>query len=187
VKPAEKLLLFLGRFCEEKRPQLMLDALEQLPANWRGLFVGHGPLEHALREQASGLTPGRCHFMPPTSAVGDLLAAADCLLLPSRYEGMPLVLLEAWLAGLPTVTTRFAFIEEIEQLHGPLGETVSLEAPNGGELAVAVERTQARECCSHARQVVWQHYTAAAMAQRWEEYLAAVVGTWDKLRACRYA
>jgi glycosyltransferase involved in cell wall biosynthesis len=170
-----RLLLFLGRFSEEKRPQLVLEALQRLPATWQGLLVGHGPMQGWLEEQIGRRTPGRCRLLPPSTAVGDLLAAADCLLLPSRYEGMPLVLLEAWLAGLPTVATRFGFLDEIQRLHGRLSEAVSLEGPSAEELAAAVQRATAARYADHARRTAWRHYTAGAMAQRWEEYLAAVV------------
>jgi len=89
---------------------------------------------------------------------------------------MPLVLLDAWLAGLPTVATRFGFIDEIEERHGPLSETVPLEAPSGEALAAAIGRASAtRRFVDDARRTVWRHYTAGAMAARWEAYLAAVV------------
>ena len=59
------------------------------------------PLFDYLKERAGGHV--RLHGPYPTAAVSDILAGTDLVLLPSWYEGLPLVLVEAMLQGVPFV------------------------------------------------------------------------------------
>ncbi len=124
----------------------------------------------------------RTRILGPLSHVGDALAAADVLAIPSRYEGMPLALIEAWLAGTPAVTTPIGFVREAEAMHGTLCE-VAPQDPSAALLAGAIQRAanapHASLRTAHARKIAWQYYTAAAMAQRWEEFLHEAVRIWD--------
>lgn len=174
VTEKDRVALFLGRFDEVKGPLRLIDALPHLPAEWKAVFHGHGPLLSQLRSRAQKCEQ-RCRILAPVSQVGDALAAADVLVMPSRHEGMPLSLVEAWLAGLPAVTTRFAFVEEAQRMHGPLGTTVPLNA-TAEQLADAISNASSKHAC-RAREVAWNRYTAAAMAQRWEEFLQAVLAS----------
>ena len=82
----------------------------------------------------------RTRILGPLSHVGDALAAADVLAIPSRYEGTPLALIEAWLAGTPVVTTPIGFVREAEAMHGTLCE-VAPQDPTGAQLARAIRRS----------------------------------------------
>ncbi len=77
------------------------------------LLVGEGPLRDELERLAArlGIAP-KVHFAGQRSDVPDLLTAADLLVLPSRWEGMPNVVLEAMAAGLPIVATDVEGVRE---------------------------------------------------------------------------
>ena len=160
--------LFLGRFEEVKGFDRLFVAAKHLPANWKIVAHGHGSLQSQIANRKSQI-----EIRPPLNHVGDALASADVLVMPSRHEGMPLTLIEAWLAGTPVVATPFGFIQEATQMHGRLCEVVS-QNPSGKELADGIVRAAGGRFVDHARQIAWNHYTAAAMAQRWEEYLYEV-------------
>jgi glycosyltransferase involved in cell wall biosynthesis len=69
------------------------------------IFAGPGELEE-LRAQAARLgVDRRVRVLGPRDDVPRLLAAADFLLLPSRWEGMPYVVMEAMAAAKPVVAT----------------------------------------------------------------------------------
>jgi glycosyltransferase involved in cell wall biosynthesis len=74
--------------------------------------VGEGPLEGALRARAAGL-PVRFHGAQPPARVAELMREADVFVLPSRFENLPVVLLEAMACGLPVVATRVGGVPEI--------------------------------------------------------------------------
>jgi glycosyltransferase involved in cell wall biosynthesis len=62
--------------------------------------------------QQQGLT-GRIHFLGQRNDVRAWMARSELLLLPSRYEGMPNVILEAMAEGLPVVSTRVEGVAEL--------------------------------------------------------------------------
>lgn len=107
--PAGPLLVgFLGRLSAQKDPLRLLDAFAHLLETWRGptpelAIAGTGPLEGEARAYAQRRRIAeRVHWLghqPPER----LLPAIDVLCMPSRYEGMPYVLLEAGSAGVPIV------------------------------------------------------------------------------------
>ena len=71
------------------------------------VFVGNGGLLPALRRRAAALgIDGRVHFTGWRPNVESLMAASEMLVLPSRWEGMPNVVLEAMAAGKPVVATQ---------------------------------------------------------------------------------
>jgi predicted dehydrogenase/glycosyltransferase involved in cell wall biosynthesis len=100
-------LLMAGRFAEQKGHALMLDALPAiLAAQPRAtlLLAGDGPLLwDVARDVAARGLAGAVRMMGHRPDLPELMAAADLLVLPSRFEGLPLVALEAMAAGLPVV------------------------------------------------------------------------------------
>jgi glycosyltransferase involved in cell wall biosynthesis len=77
---------------------------------WR--FQGWGPGEAVLRAAAAALAPGAI-TVAGRAPLRDALAVSDVLLLPSRYEGLPLVALEATALGWPVVASRSAGLNEL--------------------------------------------------------------------------
>ncbi|MBN1779887.1 glycosyltransferase [bacterium] len=70
------------------------------------VFIGDGPLHLRLEKQAAGLNVAdRVHFLGFRDNVNVLLNNLDLFVLPSLYEGLPNVVLEAMACGLPVVAT----------------------------------------------------------------------------------
>lgn len=95
----EPVVLFAGRLVEKKGVGIVLDVCRRLP-NVRFIVTGDGPLRARLSEAPPNVAWYR------TVAPEDMPAyyhAADCLLLPSHGEGLPLVVQEAMASGLPVV------------------------------------------------------------------------------------
>ncbi len=126
--PGRRALLYLGRLDEQKGLNwlfgILPDILSKLPSHDL-LLVGDGPQRPQLERAASGSTVSdRIHFLGYRRHVPEILAASDLLLLPSRWEGMPNVVLEAMASRKPIVTTR---VEGISELLGPQTEAQSVE------------------------------------------------------------
>jgi len=115
-------VLCIGRFTPQKRHRTLLIALARLKR--RGIaprvqLVGTGPREMSIRRLATRLgLDGTVEFLGQRGDVATLMAAADLLVLPSAFEGLPLVVLEAMSAGLPVVATRIGgTLEALGQDH----------------------------------------------------------------------
>lgn len=111
LPPEAKLLLTVARMTEQKGHRYLLDALPQIldaAPEVYFLWVGEGPLEEELRQQAEALPIDPSHLILAgrRSDVPRLLAAADLFVLPSLFEGLPLVILEALANNVPIVATR---------------------------------------------------------------------------------
>lgn len=165
IPVGKRVALYLGRFSPEKRPELLEQALDFLPADWMAVYAGTGfPADmHSPRNL----------ILPFQEHPGDLLAAADVFVLPSRTEGHPIALNEAWLASIPTVYCRWDFAEEMERKHlGPLGVVVPVDvAPQNLAHAIEHARYMSAAQLEHVRSVAWNHYTAPRMAAAWEQLI----------------
>ena len=105
-----RIALFLGRLdTGQKGLDRLAAAIErtgsQRLAGWTFLFVGDGP-GRALLERLASRSGLDIRLVPWTDQPDMYLAAADVLLLPSRFEGLPLVLLEAMHSRLPVLASR---------------------------------------------------------------------------------
>jgi glycosyltransferase involved in cell wall biosynthesis len=114
-----RVVLTVARFTEQKDYHGLLDAVPAVIAREpRALFVwvGIGPLENAMHKAVHerGLDQ-HVVFLGQRSDVPDLMAAADLFVLPSRFEGLPLVVLEAMAFGLPVIGTRVCGTAEVVQ------------------------------------------------------------------------
>jgi glycosyltransferase involved in cell wall biosynthesis len=110
LSPADRVLVYHGRYDHEKGIARMLDAVRLLLADgarWHLACAGVGPLDTLLAQAAAGWGKGRIHdfgYLSPEQVVS-LLQASDLGLLCSDFEGLSNGLLEALAAGLPVVAT----------------------------------------------------------------------------------
>ncbi len=136
-------VLFVGRLAPQKAPEVLLDAvplvLERFP-DVHFLLVGDGPLKPLLQQRLATLEEPfkeKVHLVGRQPNAVAFLKSAACLVLPSRWEGIPNVVLEAMAVGTPVVATR---VEGVEELLGnnERGLLVPLDSPT--QLAEAICR-----------------------------------------------
>ena len=70
-----------------------------------GVWIGDGELAGAVRRRAAADPAVRLILPGERADVPDLLPAFDIFALPSRYEGLPTVIVEAMMCGVPVVAT----------------------------------------------------------------------------------
>ena len=136
IDPDARLLLAVGNLVSVKGIDVLLRALQEISntAPWQLALVGDGTVRRALESQAeaAGLAD-QVRFVGRV-AHGELATwyrAADLLVLPSRSEGVPNVLLEALACGLPFVASRVGGVPEIapdESWLVPPGDVPALSA-----------------------------------------------------------
>ena len=128
VGPHATLAVVVGLLNVAKGQDLALEALA-MPGleSVELLLVGHGECEAALRRQARELgIERRVHFLGFRTDVPAILAAADLVVLPSRWEGLPYAVLEGLAAGKAVVATPVpGAVEVLEGGAGFLAQEVS--------------------------------------------------------------
>lgn len=99
-------ILFVGRIIKLKRLDLLIDVLARFDEGLVELIViGSGPLDQELRVRAETRLGGHVTWLGrrPHNEIPGLMAQADCLVLPSRYDGWGAVVSEALMAGTPAI------------------------------------------------------------------------------------
>ena len=116
--PAQaRTLLAVGRLHPQKGLMFLLEALAPLLPEWPDLhllLVGDGPQRDEIDACVrSHNWSGRIHLAGWQENVPGIMRAAEALVLPSLWEGMPNVVLEALAAGLVVIATRAEGVEEL--------------------------------------------------------------------------
>ena len=158
-------VLGVFRLNEEKRPLLFVEACAQIAArvgNVRFLVAGVGPFESAMRRRIEELDlMQKFVLLGRRDDVPDLMAISSLLLLTSSFEGMPNVVMEAQLSGLPVVASRVGGVSDC-MVDGETGYIVEPDDYEGfAERCVRIlsgsgaSEAARRTCCRvHARPVL---------------------------------
>ena len=102
-----KTVLCIARINPQKNPHLFIETARLLP-QYGFIWIGNQEsVEHL------GDIPSNCHFMGNMVNAGAYCAQADLLMLPSNYEGLPMVIIEAMSFGKPVVASDVGGVSEI--------------------------------------------------------------------------
>lgn len=172
---------YVGRLSSEKGPDLFLDALIPLCLRYpqlHAVMLGDGPELPALRAriEAAGLCkrirlPGFQHDM--RAWMGRL----DALVISSRTEGTPMILLEAMQDGVPVVAFGVGGIPDVIEhgRSGLLARPLAVDELAAQLAALIDDPAQADELIAQARHTQRERYHLPTLAQRWAQvYLGAV-------------
>ncbi len=115
VAPEGRHIGWVGRLSGEKGPDLMLAALARVhDLTCRLSVIGEGPLRQGLEREAARIgAAGRIAWHGEIPGAARLLRAFDVVVLSSRTEGTPAVLLEAMAAGIPVVVTAVGGVPDV--------------------------------------------------------------------------
>ena len=181
--PEGPIVLFVGRLAWSKGPDLLLDAFvnisHRLPAH-QLVFVGtdEGMLTR-LRDtaRARGLA-GRVHF-PGYVGGGDkadAYHAAAVLVLPSRYEAMSIVALEAGASGTPVLLTEGCGFDEVSAVGGGVVAPATVAGLEAALTALLSDAGALTAMGGRLQTVVRARYTWPEVAQRHLDLFARVLG-----------
>lgn len=178
VQRGEVLLLAVGNLDKRKGHAVLLEALhrldqEQLPVRWRlAIAGGRGGDERPVLERyaAEHGMSDRIHILTHRDDVPNLQAAADVFVMPSLWEGLPLAVLEAMLAGNPIIASRTSGIPEavthdVEGLLVPPGDVTALASALRTVLVDPDARARLGDAALRRAQ---RQFTIATMADAYE-------------------
>lgn len=136
------------------------------------ILAGDGPLMAALQTEARSLGIGPfVHFLGARTDIPEILSALDLYCLPSRFEGMPISILEAMAAGCPVVATHVpGTVDVVEDGRTGvlvLGEDAQRLADQ--LLRVGADAELRRRLIDAARSHVAEHATSNAMLRHYAQ------------------
>jgi len=142
---AERTVVGVGRLVPQKAWHLLIEAAGSIEGA-DIVVAGTGELHEELAAQ-SAARGGRVRFLGPVDDVAAVLACADCFVSTSRWEGLPLTLLEALSLGVPAVSTAVDGVADV------ITEDAAVLVPPGDPAAVAREVQRVLDDPAHAAQL----------------------------------
>jgi glycosyltransferase involved in cell wall biosynthesis len=177
--PGEPVLTFIGALTPGKRPDRFIEVVAELRRqglHFRAQLIGDGPLGPSLQ---AGAAESGVELLGSRPDIAELLRSTDVMVFPSRPagEGMPGVLIEAGLSGVPVVATDAPGVSTIVAdgetgvivAHDDLSAMVSATSSllESAELRRAMGKA-ARQRCSDL-------FSLEAVARRWLEVLGPLL------------
>lgn len=103
-------MVIFGRFCLQKNHEFLIELFSSFIKkgnNSKLILIGNGPLENDIKEKVKKMNlQDNVIFKEVIKNVPEYLQAMDVLVMPSIYEGLPLVGVEAQAASLPCVFSK---------------------------------------------------------------------------------
>ncbi len=145
------------------------------------VIAGEGPLAGPLQKEAASLGIGESvHFIGPRLDIPELLQMFDLYVLPSLWEGLPMVLLEAMAAGCPVIATNVGGNSTVIT-HGYNGSLIEPRNPGllAAEIVKIASQPTVREAYRHrSREIIHRQYSIDTMVKKYEQlYLRTTVNT----------
>lgn len=117
----KKILLFVGRIEEVKGLELFVDTLLEMnrrePGFWNGVIVGRGTYEPVVKKYISDASAESLFYFSGPVFEQDKLRRiynrASILMIPSFYEGIPMVILESLACGTPVISTDVGGVKDL--------------------------------------------------------------------------
>lgn len=182
IEDGGALLLSVGRLVYQKGHEYLVQAmprvLNRFPAT-TAVICGEGALRPDLETQISDLgLNGRVKLLGNQNDIGKFLASADVFVLPSRWEGLPVALLEAMAAGLPVVATRVEGVDEVveDERQGLLVPPEDSDAVASALLQLIGDEGLRRQIGEAGRERVASLYTLDIMCDHYLSLMLKLVG-----------
>ena len=191
----EFLWMAVGRLEAVKDYPTLLRAMARAPENARLLILGTGPQEAELVKLAEQLgLKRRVQFLGFEPKVERWMQAVDGFVLSSRYEGLPMVLLEAGACGVPVVATdvpgtREVIVDGVNGWLARAGDPNNLHEAMARLMRMPLEERYAMGECAQRR--VIKEFSMDIVLNRWEQLyeslLAQKSATWRTRLTAREA
>ena len=168
------LLLSAGELNANKNHAEVLHALAQTgDSGIHYVIAGEGPLRKDLRELAERLGIGaQLHLVGYRHDMPELCRAADCFVLPSKREGLPVSLMEAAASGLPLICTRIRGCTDIAAVYPDCRLYGSGDIKTLAELLRGRPKRSEKGACGLPEEVFGIDAAAESSARLYKEILA---------------
>src|SRR2546422_5286487 len=181
TRPAEKVVLYVGRLVEEKGLHTLIEAFEILNQENVGatlIIAGEGPIKEELmtevRQRGLEEVIRITGFVDEATLIA-LYRSSNIFVLPSDYEPFGISVLEAMAARIPVVVSDVGGLSEIVE-HGVTGLKVQPRDPVS--LAASIRRLLEEE--SLARELTQKAYLMAGERYRWDHAAESTLRVYER-------
>ncbi|MEA2604698.1 MAG: hypothetical protein QOF89_5690 [Acidobacteriota bacterium] len=180
IAPGSFIAGFSGRLSEEKAPEAFLEIARHCRKDPRLVFLmtGAGPLTDQVRQRIEKMALGdSLRFLGQVEKVRDYMAAYDVLILPSRFDGRPVAVLESLALGVPVIASRVGALPDLVQegVTGFLCEPGDVEAFANRVRWLASHPEEHQRMKAAARAFAEEALDARQMFVRYEEAIRDVI------------
>lgn len=175
----EKRFICAARFQKEKGIDLLIKSFAKFCESddeWVLDIFGDGPLQNEMMKMACEYgVEHRLFFKGVTNNINEHYAVSGVLLLPSRWEGWPMVIMEAYEYGLPVIAYRVGNMDLIidHDVTGLLVEPYNTDLFAEAMLQIAHDNNARNELSLNARQKA-QDYNPDKIAEEWIDMIKGV-------------
>lgn len=171
-------IAIVGRLVPQKGHKKALQAISSLDKNlWELSIVGDGPLKLELQSWCKKYNiTEKVTFVPPTPKIEQVYARHDILLIPSQWEGLGIVAMEAMAAGRVVIAASVGGLKEIIQ-HKTTGLLCGEEVHSFTEAMewCVDHRQEALTLANQASHYAHAHFGVENMVQKYQEMYKSVV------------
>ncbi|ULO06387.1 glycosyltransferase family 4 protein [Paenibacillus sp. 19GGS1-52] len=194
LDPGSRYIITVGRLFEhQKGHSLLVEAVQQLKdiPDLKILIAGNGPDEHRLQEmiREKGLEDKIILLgsIRDKEVLANYYNASELFVLPSRYEGLPLVILEASACGLPTVAFNVMGVRGLVQngVNGLLAENLDPAALAASLSKLLGDPALCSELGEAAFQIVRSNYSEEIIGAKLNNLLLESLGLGAELTTLR--
>ncbi|AMQ57475.1 glycosyltransferase [Algoriphagus sanaruensis] len=175
-------LLFMGGFVPEKDPEWLLTIFYKNQNLWPNLnlvFMGKGYLENSLKSKIKDFgLEDRVYILPNQSNPFPILSQAAALVLPSKIEGLPAVILESMHCKIPVISYSVGGIPEVLKT----GETGWCIPPNDSHAFIkaiqevfSMEKEVKQKILDQAHQLVCTQYSLPQVSLQFEQFYKSLL------------
>ncbi len=182
LNDSDPVLGCVGNLRTEKNQKLLLKTLQVLNDRghrWQVVLVGDGPCRNELAQLANDLNVAdQVFFLGSRDDAEKIYPLFDVYVLPSRYEGLPLTLLEAMSAGVPVIGTSVLGIREVID-HEKNGLLVHDDDPSDLALTMIVlnnDSSLKKTLTAHAREFVECRFSLERFVDSYEQLFNKITG-----------
>jgi glycosyltransferase involved in cell wall biosynthesis len=176
------LLVAVARLAPQKGYPDLIEAMARLKSSGhsdlRLVVAGDGPLRSELEKLIGekGLE-NEVRLLGLYQGVGDLYAAADGFVLPSLWEGLGLVVLEAWCLGCPVAASSLPALREfvVDGENGVLFAAGDPGAIADGIVRLLEDRDRARRWAARGRSLVLERFSPNRIAKQYSDLFRQIL------------
>lgn len=167
----KRAVVFASRLHPQKRPLDFVELARRFASDPSVVFllIGEGPLEADINTEVARLGLPNLIRRPFYRPIADVLAVMDVLVLPSEYEGMPLIIAESQIMGKPVVVTDVGNNREVLETTG--GGMVIDQVGDVGALARGVQNMLDNPPPDSIRHSFIAHYGIEVISRKYKDAL----------------